>query len=54
MNLLQKIKAKWFGGGRPEHLRRGELGERAAEKYLKELGLKSGILIPIPFPRGSF
>lgn len=30
-----------FGGKeRPEHLRRGELGERAAKKHLQKLGLK--------------
>ena len=40
MNLLEKIKAKFAGGEKPEHLRRGELGERAAKKYLQKLGLK--------------
>jgi putative endonuclease len=34
MNLLEKLKAQ------PEHLRRGELGERAAKKHLQKLGLK--------------
>ncbi len=40
MNLIEKLKAKFAGKEKPEHLRRGELGERAAEKYLKGQGLK--------------
>ena len=40
MNLLEKLKAKFIGEAKPEHLRRGELGERAAEAHLKLLGLK--------------
>jgi len=40
MNLLEKIKAKFAGKAKPEHLRRGDLGERAAEKFLKGQGLK--------------
>jgi putative endonuclease len=40
MNLLEKIKARLAGKQKPEHLRRGELGERAAKKYLHKLGLK--------------
>jgi putative endonuclease len=40
MNLLKKLKAKFIGKEKPEHLRRGELGERAAKKYLQGLGLK--------------
>ena len=40
MNLLEKLKAKLAGEEKPEHLRRGELGERAAEKYLKGQGMK--------------
>jgi len=40
MNLLEKLKAKFAGQAKPEHLRRGELGERAAKKYLQRLGLK--------------
>lgn len=40
MGLLGQIKS-WFGGKeKPEHLRRGELGERAARKHLQKLGLK--------------
>ena len=39
MNLLEKIKSL-LGEEKPEHLRRGELGERAAEKHLRGLGLK--------------
>lgn len=40
MGLIGKIKA-WFGGKeKPEHLRRGELGERAAKQHLQKLGLK--------------
>ena len=40
MNLLEKIKAKFAGKEKPEHLRRGELGERAAKRHLQKLGLK--------------
>jgi putative endonuclease len=40
MNLLEKLKAKFAGEKRPEHLQRGELGERAARKHLQKLGLK--------------
>ena len=40
MNLLEKLKAKFTGKPKPEHLRRGELGERAAKKFLQTAGLK--------------
>jgi putative endonuclease len=40
MNLLQRIKERLTGQEKPEHLRRGELGERAAKKHLQQLGLK--------------
>ena len=40
MNLLEKLKAKFAGAAQPEHLRRGELGERAAKKYLQGQGMK--------------
>ena len=40
MNLLEKLKAKFTGKEKPEHLRRGELGERAAKKFLQAAGLK--------------
>src|SRR5450755_1377862 len=40
MNLLEKLKAKFTGTEKPEHLRRGELGERAAKKFLQKQGLK--------------
>ena len=39
-NLIEKIKARFTGKGKPEHLQRGELGERVAKKYLRRLGLK--------------
>jgi len=39
MNLLARIKSA-FRGDKPEHLRRGELGERAAKKFLRQQGLK--------------
>ena len=40
MNIAQGIK-RWLGRPeKPEHLRRGELGELAAKKYLQKLGLK--------------
>jgi putative endonuclease len=40
MNLLGKLKARLAGKEKPEHLRRGELGERAARNYLRRQGLK--------------
>jgi putative endonuclease len=40
MNMLEKLKARFTGKEKPEHLRRGELGERAAKKHLQKLGLK--------------
>jgi putative endonuclease len=40
MNLLEKLKAKFLGDEKPEHLRRGERGERAAETYLKAQSMK--------------
>lgn len=40
MSLLQRIKERLTGNAKPEHLRRGELGERAAKKHLQKLGLK--------------
>jgi putative endonuclease len=40
MNLLEKFKAKFAGQAKPEHLRRGELGERVAKKFLQKAGLK--------------
>jgi putative endonuclease len=40
MNLLEKLKARFTGREKPEHLRRGELGERAAKRHLQKLGLK--------------
>jgi len=40
MNLFEKLKARFAGKERPEHLRRGELGERAAKKFLQKAGMK--------------
>ena len=40
MKLFEKIKSAFAGKAKPEHLRRGELGERAAKKHLQKLGLK--------------
>jgi len=40
MNIIEKIKARFAGKEKPEHLRRGELGERAAKKFLQGQGLK--------------
>ena len=40
MKLLERIKAKLTAKPKPEHLRRGELGERAAKRHLQKLGLK--------------
>jgi putative endonuclease len=40
MNLLDKLRTQFAGKTRPEHLRRGMAGERAAKDYLKQQGLK--------------
>lgn len=40
MTIWERIKS-WRGGKeKPEHLRRGELGERAAKQHLRRKGLK--------------
>jgi putative endonuclease len=40
VNLIRRIKEWLTGPARPEHLRHGKLGERAAKKYLRQHGLK--------------
>ena len=40
MNFIERIQAWFTRKAKPEHLRRGELGERAARKHLQQLGLK--------------
>lgn len=40
MNWLAQIREKFSGKSKPEHLRRGETGERAAKKFLQKAGLK--------------
>ena len=40
MNLLEKFKMRFGGKAKPEHLRRGQLGEQAAKKHLQNAGLK--------------
>ena len=40
VNLFPKLKAFFVGKAKPEHLRRGTLGEQAAKKHLRKLGLR--------------
>ena len=40
MHLFEKFKAQFAAKVKPEHLRRGALGEHAAKKHLQKLGLK--------------
>jgi len=40
MSILEKIKSLLSREEKPEHLRRGALGERAAKRHLQRLGLK--------------
>ena len=40
MDIIEKLKNQFAGKMQPEHLRRGNLGERAAKKFLKQQGLK--------------
>ena len=40
MKILGQLQAWWLGRRKPLHLRRGELGERAARTSLRQQGLK--------------
>lgn len=40
MNLLARLGLRFARPPEPEHLRRGRLGERAARRHLRRLGLK--------------
>ena len=40
MNLIEELKSRFAGKAKPEHLRRGRLGELAARSYLRRQGLK--------------
>ena len=40
MNFLEKLKTRFAGKAKPEHLRRGAMGERAAKLYVQQAGLK--------------
>jgi putative endonuclease len=40
MNLTERIKSWWRRNEKPLHLQFGALGERAAKKHLRRLGLK--------------
>jgi putative endonuclease len=40
VNLFQRFKLRLTGKAKPEHLRRGELGERVAKRHLQKLGPK--------------
>jgi putative endonuclease len=40
MKLWERLKLRLAPAPKPEHLRRGALGERAAKRYLRKLGLK--------------
>ena len=40
MNLWERLKARWRTGSDPLHLRHGKLGEKAAKRHLRQLGLK--------------
>ena len=40
MSILARVGAWWSGVEKPQHLRFGELGERAAKRHLRRNGLK--------------
>jgi putative endonuclease len=40
VTLSERVKSWWGRAEKPRHLRYGELGERAAKKHLRRLGLK--------------
>ena len=52
MNLFEKLKAKLSREPKAEHQRRGELGERAAKKFLQQAGLKF-LVANFRSPRGE-
>jgi putative endonuclease len=52
MKLLEKLKTQLAGKVKPEHLRRGVLGESAAKKFLKQQGLKF-LVANFRSPRGE-
>jgi putative endonuclease len=52
MNLFARIKAWRSGKGMPLHLRHGRLGEVAAKKHLRRLGLKF-LVANFRSPRGE-
>ncbi len=39
-DIISKLRERLVGPEKAEHLRRGELGERAAKEHLRRLGLK--------------
>jgi putative endonuclease len=40
MNLWRRLKAAWSSRSEPLHLRHGRLGEQAAKRHLRRLGLR--------------
>jgi len=52
VNLAAKLRLCFTGKTKPEHLRRGDLGERAAQKHLKRQGLKF-LVANFRSPRGE-
>ena len=40
MKLWERLRSRLAPAPKPEHLRRGALGERAAKRHLRKLGLK--------------
>ena len=52
MNLVGRIKSLIIRKARPVHLKRGQLGERAAKRHLKRLGLKF-LVANFRSPRGE-
>jgi len=40
MYILDRFKIRWRRSGDPVHLTRGRLGERAAKRHLRRVGLK--------------
>ncbi len=40
MRLWERLRSRLAPAPKPEHLRRGALGERAAKRHLRKLGLK--------------
>ena len=52
MSILLRLKTLLLGKPKPQHLRTGEIGEKAAKRHLKRMGLKF-LMANFRTPRGE-